>query len=193
MDCLKKKRLKIFIALSILPVLINGKTTAFAQNQNSHIHGIAELNVVRLAHQIQFEFISPAMNLLGFERAPSSAEDTALFEKVSANLQTSDWLIGNALGNCQMSSAALETPKYSKGHHEDEHEHDEHEQVTAGNEHSEFRAHYLFDCSAIPETKIPIMAFTHFGGIEVITVQWITETQQGLAELTATDNTLSLE
>ena len=60
-----------------------------------------------------------------------------------------------------MSSAALETPKYSKGHHEDEHEHDEHEQVTAGNEHSEFRAHYLFDCSAIPETKIPIMAFTH--------------------------------
>ncbi len=175
-------------------------TSAAAQGLDSHVHGNAELNVVIAGQQLQFEFISPALNLLGFERAPNSAAEAALLDSVVADLKSSEWLVGDALVDCQMSSVAFETPEFAESHapdgdaqKHDEDGHDEHAQGTGGDAHANFSVQYLFDCPAPPARDISITAFSHFGGIEEITVQWISETRQGLARLTASNTVLALE
>jgi hypothetical protein len=168
------------------------------------VHGHAELNVVLAGQQIQIEFVSPAMNLLGFERAPASTEETDLLASVTAQLQTGEWLLGDALENCDMSLQLFEAPVFadhSREHHEHEHEedgHDEHEHNEAEHEvgaeaHAEFHVQYLYDCPAPPAREYRVTAFGRFSGLEEVTVQWIAERRQGLAELTAGNPLLTLE
>lgn len=190
MNSYSKKLLKTFTLLG-LSILFFGGKIVFAQGLESHVHGNAELNVVLVGRQLQLEFISPVMNLVGFERAPSSAKETALLENTSKNLQTSEWLIGDAFGYCQVSTMAFETPDYAEAHAHNEEGHNEHEAI--GESHGNFRVQYLFECPATPTKEFRITAFTHFTGIEDITVQWITEAQQGLAVLTPNNSTLILE
>lgn len=171
--------------------------TVVAQGFDSHVHGHAELNVVLAGQQIQIEFVSPAMNLLGFERAPNSPEETDLLVMVTIDLQTSEWLFGDALDDCQLATLNYEAPVFEEHahehEHEHEHEHDEEEQVAGADSHAEFHVQYRYDCPVSPATEYRVSAFERFSGIEEITVQWITERRQGLAELTAGNPLLTLE
>ncbi|GJM13098.1 MAG: hypothetical protein DHS20C12_15010 [Pseudohongiella sp.] len=188
---------KTYTSLSMLSLLM-GSNVGLAQGLGSHVHGSAELNVVMVGQRLQLEFISPAMNLLGIERAPRSEAEVALLERVNADLQSSEWLIGDALVNCQMSLEAFDSPQFTAAHeHDEEHEHDgEHEHHDHAHEseaHGDFRVQYLFDCPASPAKEIHITAFTRFSAIQEINVQWVTETQQGLARLSSNDTRLTLE
>ncbi|MCI5107915.1 MAG: DUF2796 domain-containing protein, partial [Pseudomonadales bacterium] len=166
---------------------------AMAQGLDSHVHGVAELNLALLGEQLQLEFISPAMNLLGFERAPASAEESALLEQVTATLQNADWLIGDSLADCQMTVSLFETPEYDADSHDHDHEHDADGHDHSEESHANFHAQYLYDCADSPAKSYNISAFSHFNGLEQITVQWITAGQQGLAQLTAGNSVLNLE
>ena len=90
--------------------------------QEAHVHGLADLNLVRQGQQVQMEFLSPAANLLGFERPPASDEERALFSQVSESLESAEWLIGEALSGCQLTLTALELPEFGSDDHEHEHE-----------------------------------------------------------------------
>ena len=205
-------RKELFFSLSVTPLLLTGSQCAMAQGLDSHVHGEAELNVVVADQQLQAEFISPAMNLLGFERAPSSDEETELLNSVITKLLTDgSWLIGDALANCETSTLAFEGPEFedaSHNHdheheddhdheHEDDHEHDDdHDHDHEGEEahgHADFRVQYLYDCAESPAQDIRLAAFDNYSGIEEIKVQWIVGRQQGFAELTANNPTLNLE
>lgn len=161
-----------------------------AQSIDSHIHGTAELNVAQTDRQVQIEFISPAINLLGFERAPDSAEESAHLNRVKTLLQSSSWLLGDALAECQMSTPTFTMPEFAA----ESHEHDAQEHAGPDtNSHADFHILYLFECAGTPLKEYRIRAFNHFDGIEKISVQWITASQQGLAELTASEPILLLE
>jgi hypothetical protein len=164
-----------------------------AQGLDSHVHGAAELNVAMLGEQLQLEFISPAMNLLGFERAPASTEETTLLQQVTTTLQSGEWLIGNALADCQMTLSLFEAPEYEADSHDHSHEHDADEHDHSEESHADFHAQYLYDCADSPANSYRITAFSHFSGLEQITVQWITAARQGLAQLTASNSVLTLE
>lgn len=181
-------------ALGLL-TLIAGGQAALAQGLDSHVHGAAELNVALTGQQLQLEFISPAMNLLGYERAPTSAEESALLEQVTTTLQSGDWLIGDALANCQMTVPLFEVPEYGADSpdHDHEHDHDEDQYDHNAESHADFHVQYLYDCASSPANSFQITAFSHFNGLEQITVQWITAGQQGLAQLTADNAVLNLE
>ena len=167
-------------------------TKGLAQGIESHVHGHAELNVALIGQQLQIEFVSPAMNLLGFERAPGSSEETTLLATATADLRTIEWLLGDALEQCQMSLLAFESPEFEDHSHEHGGHEDEEDDVDVDS-HAEFHVQYLFDCPARPATEYRVNAFGRFSGIEEITVQWITEGQQGLAELTSGNPFLILE
>jgi len=157
-----------------------------AQGLDSHVHGEAELNIVLEGRQLQAEFVSPAMNLLGFERAPASDEETELLNSVITDLLTSgDWLFGNALAACTASTREFEAPIYEQA----EHEHEGEDAVA----HADFRVQYLYDCPAEPAREFSLTAFENYGGIEEITVQWIVGRQQGRAELTPANPVLTME
>lgn len=206
------KRLPGSCRLALPLSLITASIGVVAQSLDSHVHGEAELNVVMNEQQLQVEFISPAMNLLGFERAPSSDEETGVLNEVIDDLLKGRWLLGDAMTGCEVTTMAFEAPEYDNASHEhDEHEHDEHEHEEHEHEehehgdanhdhegeeavaHADFRVEYLYECTAMPAREITVSAFDNYSGIEKITVQWVTESEQGYAELTPENPILSLQ
>jgi len=164
--------------------------TAIAQELGSHVHGLTELNLVIADQDIQIEFISPAINLLGFERASSSPEESQLFNDVVSELQTAEWLIGERLGHCQLSVPVFESPDFEGHVSHEEHEHHEEHEATA---HADFRVQYLFGCESKPPTELIITAFNRFAGIEEISARWIVGREQGIASLTSSSPAITFE
>ncbi len=170
--------------------------SVLAQELGSHVHGLTELNVVIANQNVQIEFISPAINLLGFERASNSPEESKLFNEVLEDLQAAEWLLGDQLKDCQMSTPVFEAPEFashemSEGHEEHEHEHEEHEHEAS--DHADFRVQYLFDCQSAPPSDLNVTAFDRFMGIEEISVRWIVGRQQGVSNLTKNNAKLNFE
>ena len=65
------------ISALLLPVvLLLANQVTYAQEQQAHVHGTAELFVVLDGNQLDIELRSPAMNLLGFEHRANNAELT---------------------------------------------------------------------------------------------------------------------
>ena len=187
----------ILLGLTAMPL----QKSVIAQELGSHVHGLTELNLVIANQNVQIEFISPAINLLGFERASNSPEENKLFNEVLEDLQAAEWLLSDQLEDCQMSTPVLEAPEFgshemSEGHEEHEHEHGEHEHedhehVTG--DHADFRVQYLFDCRSAPPSNFTVTAFDRFVGIEEISVRWIVGRQQGASNLTPSNATLSFD
>ena len=164
--------------------------TAIAQELGSHVHGLTELNLVIADQDIQIEFISPAINLLGFERASSSPEESQLFNDVVSELQTAEWLVGKRLDHCQLSIPVFESPDFEGHVSHEEHEHHEEHEATA---HADFRVQYLFGCESKPPTELIITAFNRFAGIEEISARWIVGREQGIASLTSSSPAITFE
>ena len=189
----------ILLGLTAMPL----QKSVIAQELGSHVHGLTELNLVITNQNVQIEFISPAINLLGFERASNSPEENKLFNEVLEDLQAAEWLLSDQLEDCQMSTPVFEAPEFgshemSEGHEEHEHEHDEHEHEEHEHEHetgdhADFRVQYLFECRSAPPSNFTVTAFDRFVGIEEISVRWIVGRQQGVSNLTPSNATLSFD
>ena len=182
-------------------ILIAGSSSTMAQSADSHVHGNAELNVVLMGQQLQVEFVSPAINLLGFERPPISDEESALVNNTIDQLRHGGWLIEGIPTACQLSTEEFEAPVYEEhesSEHDHEHESSEHDHEHESSEHdaeahSNFRVRYLYDCDTAPRKQLKILAFDHYSGIETLTVQWIADQKQGYARLNRDNPVLDLE
>jgi len=161
-------------ALALLCIGVALIPQATAQPLSAHQHGQALLNVVRMERSLQLEFISPAINLLGFESAPATAEQRARLVAVADLLRDGRWLLGDALDDCAMRLNALEPPQFDSA--DSGSGHGEHG-------HVDYRVEYLYECPDTPAAELSITAFAHFPGIERIRVQWLAGRSQGLSEL----------
>ena len=194
MTLVNKRFFVAFVPLFAFFMLRTG-SLVIAQETGSHVHGLTELNIVIVNRDLQIEFVSPAINLLGFERESTSPEETELLNEVVSKLQTAEWLLGNTLDSCQMSTPVFEAPSFAGHEGHEEHEgHEGHE----GHEdefetHADFRVQYLFNCLSAPPAEIVVTAFDHFNGIEQISARWIVGRQQGLSQLTRENTLLSLD
>ena len=168
--------------------------TAVAQGLGSHVHGLTELNLVIANQDIQIEFISPAINLLGFERASSSPEESQLVDRVISELQTAEWLLVEQLRECQMSIPVFESPDFEERGHEDHEDHEHHEDhEDEADTHADFRVQYLFDCQSKPPAELLITAFDRFAGIEEISARWIVGREQGITSLSPSNPAIRFE
>ena len=186
---------------ALLMISIAGSSRTLAQSADSHVHGNAELNVVLMGQQLQVEFVSPAINLLGFERPPNTDEETATLNNTIEQLQRGGWLIEAFPTTCQLSTEEFEAPVYDdhdSSEHDHEHESSEHDHEHESSEHdaeahSNFRVTYLYDCDSAPRKQLKMLAFDHYSGIETLTVQWIADQKQGYARLNKDNPVLDLE
>ena len=186
---------------ALLLILIAGSSRTLAQSADSHVHGNAELNVVLMGQQLQVEFVSPAINLLGFERPPISDEESAVMNETTNQLRHGGWLIEGIPTACRLSTEEFEAPVYEEhesSEHDHEHESSEHDHEHESSEHdaeahSNFRVRYLYDCDTAPRKQLKILAFDHYSGIETLTVQWIADQKQGYARLNRDNPVLDLE
>ena len=145
----------------------------------AHEHGAAELDAALDGSMLEIELRSPAMNLVGFEHAPSSDADKRKIADARERLEQPDALFGlPAAAGCKLAETELESPLFEG----EAHDHGDHE-----SQHSEIHAHYHFDCAtpqAIQALDLQAL-FKAFPGTKKIQAQLIGPNGQRGAQLDA--------
>ena len=162
----------------IIYILLSFNLTTFTisaeetRQVDKHEHGVGELNIAVEGSTIEFEFMIPGADIVGFEYVAKSDDDIA---KINQALKTFDdytnifTLPSNSL--CELDSQKVALKEEDEHDDHDEHdEHDDHDEQAEEN-HNEFYAKYSFECgniNAIKEVKFPYFAtFTNSGELEV--------------------------
>jgi len=174
----------------MLGVLLSQPTSAQTTQLDSHVHGIARLNLVVTESEVLAEFESPAINLVGFEhRAHSEQDKRQLATTLERLRQAEKFIFLPQQSGCKLNAAQVEST-HSKsddhGHgddHGDEHD-DEHDDEQST--HSEIHAEYRFECRpGNPIKTIGIGLITEFPGIEKINYQLVSRSGQTGGQVTA--------
>ena len=162
----------ILLSFNLMTFTISAEET---RQVDKHEHGVGELNIAVEGSTIEFEFMIPGADIVGFEYVAKSDEDIA---KINQALKTFDdythifTLPSNSLCELNGQKVALkEEDEHDEHDDHDEHdEHDDHDEHAEEN-HNEFYAKYSFECgsiNAIKEVKFPYFAtFTNSGELEV--------------------------
>ena len=176
------------------------------RQHGAHVHGIAALNLALEGNEVWIELDSPAANIVGFEHAPSSEDDHAALDRAVAMLNDGERLFDfNDEAGCRMATASVtsellrEENEEHEGHADaeaeaeargrEEEEGHKHEGEHEGETHSDIEAAYHFECDAPGKlTSLTVELFEAFSGMEKINVQYVIESKQGAAELTAKDH-----
>ena len=157
----------------------------------SHVHGEVLLNIVLEADHLDFEMISPAMNITGFEHAPSTEEEQQAIKQAVALLgDTGSLLAVPDAALCEPGPSTIETSlieEDTESHEEtatDHKHHGEHEHDGEHTGHAEFHVSHRMQCeNAAAIDSITLLLFSHFPGVEKARVQWIRGQRQGATVL----------
>ncbi|UUY08867.1 DUF2796 domain-containing protein [Pseudomonas sp. J452] len=165
---------------------------------DKHEHGVASLNVALDGNTLEIQLESPAMNIVGFEHAASSAADQAKVAAVRQQLQQPQALFALPIeAKCTLKQHELQGALFaaSADEHEHEHEHDEHGAHEQSEEqgHSDISAHYQFDCAtpAALQTLELGSFFGSFPGTEKLDVQLIGPSGQQGVQLSPSNTRLT--
>lgn len=206
----------MFKEFTLVSLAIACSTTAIAQ-QSAHVHGFASINLAIDDEELQIEFVSPAESIVGFEYEPSNAtERKAVVDAIALLRDPAKLFALPASAGCELHE--VEAERHSEGEHdehgedehakhdghdehgEDEHaEHDEHgdehahEDSDAGETHSEFYAHYHFDCKNTAIEAIGLPLFETWPRIEEVRVQALTPRGQTGGNIEASDPVIRLQ
>ena len=181
-------------------------------HHGAHVHGAAEITLAMQGPALEIEFLSPAVNIVGFEhRAMTDAQVDAV---VAAQKILDD---GAAMFSfkgkrCELQAASVDVSavwdgadeREEKDDHDDadehgeQHEHGEHHEHDESHEgkkpHSDITASYTFNCEGggrleavtVGSDKLPF-------DLETINAMWVTESAQGSRELTADNRVIALQ
>ncbi|SDO88815.1 DUF2796 domain-containing protein [Pseudomonas jinjuensis] len=175
----------LLLTLALLPLSFAHAHDEHAHGSlGKHEHGVAQLNAALEGNALEFELESPAMNLLGFEHAASSAADKQTVATTKAQLGKPLELIAlPAAAGCSVGDVEVESPLFGDAAESDEH--DEHD-------HADIHAHYQLTCAnpgAIDRVDLAPL-FQRFPGMQKIQLQLIGPQGQKGGELTASASAL---
>ncbi|MGE8352672.1 MAG: DUF2796 domain-containing protein [Pseudomonas protegens] len=194
------RRLLLALPFALLPLAVAQAAQAHDHEHEhgslgAHEHGVARLNAVLDGQALELELESPAMNLVGFEHAPSTDADKA--KVAAARTQLEQPLVLFSLPKaaaCTVAKQELESPLF--GDKPDADDHDDDDKDAAGHEHhhehSEIHAHYQFTCAKPDALKNLDLGqiFKTFPATQKIQVQLISPSGQQGVEATAKAATL---
>ncbi|MDX1414433.1 MAG: DUF2796 domain-containing protein [Candidatus Promineifilaceae bacterium] len=150
------------------------------REHGAHEHGAAIMTIAWSGNELAIDLETPAYNVVGFEYAPTSAEEIALLDESVAALEVGDLLQLSPEAECTVSSAVVKTDLKEAAHEED---------GGAAETHSDIDIAYAVQCQN-PDDLESLDAnglFVRFPNFEVLQVQWISDTQQSASELTPDD------
>ena len=178
------------VALAALTVPLVGPVAADDRGyraHGAHVHGVAALNVALDGEALYLEFLSPAVNLVGFEHAPADAAERALVQEAQTSLSRPEvlFVLPEAAG-CELADADIETPwtPAAAGSHGAPGPAAGAEAGHAG-DHADVHAGYRFVCSrpgGIGALEVPL--FDRFPMTRRLEVQYVVSGTQGAAVLT---------
>jgi hypothetical protein len=159
-------------------------SSAAAQAAEGHSHGVGHLNASLEGDVFSVELELPLESLLGFERAPKSAQDLARVRELATLLRSGDSLLlpspaaGCALSGVSLASAAISPELLGE----------KATSAAAGaseQEHADLDAHYRFKCARPAELKrLEVAFFDTFKRLRVIEARLVTSKVQRAARLT---------
>lgn len=157
------------------------------EGHGAHTHGLANIAMVFEGKQIDFSFSAPAESIVGFEHKATNAEEKQKVEGARKILSSAK-NISNLTDSCQVVSQNIDTEQLLPEAHDHDHEHD------SESKHAEVEFNYRFECDDISDIDtISIELFNHFPRLERIRTVWLTNTAQGMRELTSQYHTLNLD
>ena len=195
------------MTLLVISVNLNAGSSDHSDHhhQEAHFHGLAQMTMALEGDTIELNLESPAANIVGFEHRAATSRQRQLVNEAKTALESSKQLFSFSGTSCELTEVdvdvsalldneTLETKeekheKNGHGHH-DHSDHGKSDEAT----HSDISAHYRFQCDQGAKlTAISLKLFEHFPGVETLNAEWITDNNQGSAELTAGANTLYLK
>lgn len=199
------RRLLLALPFALLPLTIAQAAEIHDHEHEhgslgAHEHGVGRLNAVLDGQALELELESPAMNLVGFEHAPSTDDDKAKVAAARAQLEKPLELFSlpKAAG-CVVARQKLESPLFGDKPDADDHDEDDHDEDVKDadghehhHEHSEIHAHYQFTCATPGALKNLDLGqvFKTFPATQKIQVQLISPSGQQGVEATAKAATL---
>lgn len=166
--------------------------SAALMSQEAHVHGVAQVFIAQEGSELQWEFHTPAYNLLGFEHEPQSEHEKTKMAELNSHLTDMPLLL---LANCHEQAREVSLPwgeaKTKKSDHaHDHHKHHQHDHQHAHNhhhghdhesehhnDHADVSVTGRFHCSQ-PVASVELPLLTHFIGIEQLQVIWFTDDGQ---------------
>ena len=194
------RRLLLALPFALLPLAVAQAVQAHEHEHEhgslgAHEHGVARLNAVLDGQALELELESPAMNLVGFEHAPSTDADKAKVAAARAQLEQPLVLFSlPKAAACVVAKQELHSPLFGDKPDADDHDDDDHDEEAKGangqehhHEHSEIHAHYQFTCATPGALKTLDLAnlFNTFPATQKIQVQLISPSGQQGVEVTA--------
>jgi len=170
--------------------------SSVAAQHAAHEHGVAALRVALDGPTLLIEFDSPLDNLVGFEHAPTTAEQRSALASAERRLKDFEHLFSlPAAAGCVLAEVQLDSPypqsEEDHGHldhgHEDE-GHDDHDQA-----HGDMYVAYQLECSTPSAlTGIGVGLIDAFPRIHVIRAETATPRGQASVRLDRAGITLPL-
>ena len=157
------------------------------QFTGAHEHGRANLFVVMEREELQIEFQSPGMSLLGFEHDARTEGQKKELDRLHHLLEDERALIILKGGRCERLSVDVDMQGLELDEHEEKHNHNE-------AEHSEIRVLYSFRCHESGQlNSIRLVLFEQFPALERVDAQWIVRSKQGAQTLRANQPLIELQ
>ena len=162
------------------------------ESHDAHVHGEVLLNIVIEGNSLAAEMISPAMNIVGFEHAPATREQkTAVTVAIGQLEKTGTIFVLPEAAGCSGKSANVES-SLADQLHEEHHGEDDHGKHEDG--HAEFHVTQELQCTnASALGSLEVKLFETYPGVESVKVQWIKNSRQGAAIVSADGAVITLK
>lgn len=169
--------------------------------QEPHVHGAAALWLVLDGTQLEVEFHTPAMNVLGFEHKAQTDAERVRVKKAGEEMAAVERLFEFEPSTCRLirqtsdfsavaGDFATDTgsdKEDTHGHDGQEHLHDHvhlHAHEVDGIQHSNLQASYQFECENPDQLQRLVIGIPAvFSGVEVLHAQWVINGRQGSSQL----------
>ncbi|MCP5159771.1 MAG: DUF2796 domain-containing protein [Gammaproteobacteria bacterium] len=173
--------MKTLLSLHIATALTVMSTVLFAAPP--HVHGAGTLQLVLEGSRLNAELRLPAINVVGFEHAPSDTKQEEAVKKAVALLRDSrQVLTPSEKAQCTAAPGVVASALLLE-HGQADHDHDDHDEAH-DDDHADFDVRYGFDCRR-PEAlkQIKVRLFQPLPKLERLDVEMVTATGQARQRL----------
>lgn len=131
------KKVWLFGVFLVLGLTFAQESSGFVE-EDAHLHGAALLNIAQDAQMLFVEFISPSINIVGFEYQPSNEDEKTLVATALTDLENGMMLFApSSSANCELISASVESEIAEDDHAHEEAKDEEHSEEEHADEHSD--------------------------------------------------------
>ncbi|MEM9421297.1 MAG: DUF2796 domain-containing protein [Pseudomonadota bacterium] len=186
-----------YYALTLFLIGLSTQAAAEPHAHKAHAHGKAELFVISEDSLLTIQLTADLVDLVGFEHAPKTADETTAIETLHAALsnteQADQYIALPPDASCTIKSASTKGGYAPREDDQDEDHHGEDHDDHHGDEHM-LTAQWVWECSQMKRLKrLEVSLFEQFPAIVHIKANILTDDKQSQSKLSAKNTSLSVQ